>query len=495
MTRRIAGLHGALAAALIASVIVGCGGGSGADKSGGDAAPVTLRMATPEEEGAPYTEAVKEFARQVESLSGGSLRIDIVWDGPREYFGSVPPGAEQKLAGLLRDGKKMDAALIPARAWDEVGVTSLQALQAPFLVSTEELVAQVTQGDVGKEMLAGLDKAGVVGLTLLPEGLRHPVGFERPLLNADDFAGKTLRVPPSGVTNRLLEAVGAKPVDLCCDELFAAVEAGEIAGAESGFAWAGTLPRPGTFTANITLYPKVNAIVVNDDAFARISDEQRKILREAAGRAQRSVIQNAPGESQNAEQYCGIGGRIAFASRADLASLERAAQPVYTVLEQDPGTKAFIERIRAIKASREGPDPALPAACTASQAEPEPAPETEKTATFPEGVYRADLPAEHLIAKGMDPPTAHQLAGLITLAIKDGRWLGHTRGIPGNCGGPYTVKAGRISLTHDVAQCGAPAGTEVVNARWKLEDGGLVFYDFRVGRPIEWGSKPWTKID
>ena len=266
--RRIRGLQCVLAAALSA-VLVACGGGSHGDKSGGDAAPVTLRMATMEGNAAPYADGVEEFARQVEDLSDGSLRIDIVWDGAIEFFGEFGPGADQKVAGLVQDGKKLDLALIPARAWDELGATGLQALQAPFLVSTEELLEEVVQDDLANEMLASLDKVGVVGLGLLPEGLRHPIGFARPYLKAEDFAGATIRTPPSNASYRLLEALGAKPVDTCCDDFFARVENGEIAGAESGFAWGGDLQHTGTFTANMTFFPKVNTIVASEDAYGR----------------------------------------------------------------------------------------------------------------------------------------------------------------------------------------------------------------------------------
>jgi hypothetical protein len=33
-----------------------------------------------------------------------------------------------------------------------------------------------------------------------------------------------------------------------------------------------------------------------------------------------------------------------------------------------------------------------------------------------------------------------------------------------------------------------------MSARWKLKDGELTFFDIRDGRPLEWGSKPFTKI-
>ena len=122
-------------------------------------------------------------------------------------------------------------------------------------------------------------------------------------------------------------------------------------------------------------------------------------------------------------------------------------------------------------------------------------PDGSEPSEFPEGVYRADLPAEFLIEKGMDPQTAHQLGGIVTLTFEDGRWRARTQGIAEECGGPYTLEAGRISLRTDVPQCGEPAGAVVMKARWTLDDGELRFFDFRRGRPLEWGSKPWTRID
>jgi TRAP-type C4-dicarboxylate transport system substrate-binding protein len=110
----------------------------------------------------------------------------------------------------------------------------------------------VVQSDAAKEMLAGLDKAEVEGLALLPEGLRHPLGFERPFLTLEDFAGAALRAPRSKVSDQLFEALGARAVDIWGDELAAAFGAGEIAGAESGYAWGNQMPTLGIFTANMT---------------------------------------------------------------------------------------------------------------------------------------------------------------------------------------------------------------------------------------------------
>ena len=96
----------------------------------------------------------------------------------------------------------------------------------------------------------------------------------------------------------------------------------------------------------------------------------------------------------------------------------------------------------------------------------------------------------------MDPQKAYELAGIVTLTFENGRWRDHGEGAAkDDCVGVYSVEAGRISLRQDRAECGEPAGTLVMSARWTLEDGKLRFFDVQRGHPLEWGSKPWTKID
>ena len=415
-------LPSVLVAATLSVLAVACS--SESDKSGGDAAPTTtLRMATMEGRGAPYADSIEEFARQVEQLSDGSLHVQIIWSGAEEFFGGYGPRAEQKVAGLVQSGK-LAAALIPARAWDELGVTSLQALQAPFLVSTEELVEQIVQGEPAEEMLGGLESAGVVGLALLPEGLRHPVGFARPLLTLQDYAGAKIRTPLSNASYRLLEALEAKPVELYGLDLFQAVASGEIDGADSEFALGLDLPE-GTFTANVTFYPKVNAIVVNDDTFRDLSDQHREVLREAAARTLSQTLSDAPTEQDRAKVYCRNGGMIAFASKADVAELERATEPVYEALEADSQTKGLIAQFRRMRADSSGPRVPLPKGCAAVSSETPSTSAGSVPSEFPEGVYRVERSAQYLIGKGMPQQQAYEFAGIVTLTFRNGRWRDH----------------------------------------------------------------------
>ena len=175
--------------------------------------------------------------------------------------------------------------MIPTRAWDTEGVTSLRALDAPLLVTSDALVARIVTGDLAGRMLAGLGRAGVVGVALVPEGLRHPFGFGAPLTAPADFAGRTIRVPRSDVSYAFYRGLGATPDDPTGPELLRRVSDGSLAGADSSYALAAaTLTHAAIATGNVTLYPKVDALVVNPHAWDELGDRGRSQLREAARR-------------------------------------------------------------------------------------------------------------------------------------------------------------------------------------------------------------------
>ena len=104
------------------------------------------------------------------------MRIEPVWNAAGD---TGDDDWDQKVARMVVAGE-LDMGLIPTRAWDTEGVTSLRALNAPFLITSDELAAQVASSELAGTMLAGLDTVGVTGLALLPEGLRHVFSFGDP---------------------------------------------------------------------------------------------------------------------------------------------------------------------------------------------------------------------------------------------------------------------------------------------------------------------------
>jgi TRAP-type C4-dicarboxylate transport system substrate-binding protein/predicted nucleic acid-binding protein len=271
-TRTFTPLLAAVATALLLSACTGAataGDDAGGDKAGGDPAPITLRIGTDDTPGRPGAMQIEQFAQQVDRRSDGQLTIEPVWQAAGQ--GGNDP--DQVVARMVVDGD-LDMGMIPARAWDTEGVTSLRALHAPFLVTTDDLAGRIVTSDIADDMLAGLDTLGVTGLALLPEGLRHLFlyGTDATASSAlPDLGGKTVRAPNSATSYAALEALGARPDDYGGDRAAEgrAIEDGSAIGAESSFAWATVLPAPTTAIGDVVLFPKVKWI----DYFAGRTDQ------------------------------------------------------------------------------------------------------------------------------------------------------------------------------------------------------------------------------
>ena len=489
-----------LVAIAVALVVLG-GCSATAETKAGGAEPVTLRLAIGDPPGRPASDDVEEFARQVDELSGGSLRVDIVWEAHEQVVPEDDPNPGRALVRMLEDGKA-EVGLVPDGSWTEFGVTSLRALKAPFLVTSEALAEAIATGELAQEMLAGLDDAGVVGLALLPETLRHPIAFEQAFLTSSDFHGAVLRTLDPD-TDMLLHALRAEGKSLNGAGFGQAVAADEVDGADSAFAQFASLPALGTFTANITFATKFNVLVASADAFERLSPEHQTILGDAAEDTLDYVLETNPTDAQSAQEYCARGGTVAVANEADVAAIERAARPIYRDLERDGTTRAMIGRIRDMKQQLDSPSPEV-AACdslfqTPPPGTPSSGPTPEDNLVFPEGIYRMEMPAEFLVAAGIDRSTANDHAGIWTLHFADGQFLD-----PGCPNSRYSVTGRRVSVVLGQGpSCGSAAGGELFSAEWTVEGDMLRFTNVRSGidgpawqllHETLWGGQPWVKI-
>jgi TRAP-type C4-dicarboxylate transport system substrate-binding protein len=397
-------------ALLLCGLVAGCSSHRAADKLGGPAGPTVLRLAASDPEAVAESAQARYFAAQVRQLSSGRLRIAVTFDAG----GTGAPDGERRTIELVRSGR-YDLGWVPTRAWDELGLTSFEALQAPFLITSYPLLGKVLRS-VGPEMLAGLGDRRLVGLGLIPGLLRHPVGIAHPLVALADFDGARVRDFPSRASDALLRALGAVPAHVSNADLGLELARSRIDGEEMSLA---NSPFPAPVTANVTLFPKVLTLFVSKQAFSRLGKDDQEVLRAAAGRtfAHVSTFTLKEGlafESVLARGYCAVTGRILLATARERAALVRAAAPVYTHLRRDAKTSEWISRIRALKAST--PDAApitVPASClglgtTASAAGRGPV----RPPNILNGTY-------HRVLTGHG--NAHPL--VITEVLRDGKWV------------------------------------------------------------------------
>ena len=297
--------------------------------------PITLRLAVSDAQGRPSEPYVLEFMDQVKNLSNGNITIEPTWDAGAE----ITPFFEQGVVKVVKDGQ-FELGLAGSRAWDGMGVTSFQALQAPFLITNDALAEAVASSDIATRMLDSLPSAGIAGLALWPEDLRHPFSMDpdKPILLPDDFQGLSVRAIPSEVSYMLIKTLGGNPM-----------YGDDYQAAESGLRQGASLSGTPTATGNVIFFPKFQVLFANGAALEKLSEGQRSILREAAVATQKKAIVEHPTEADAAAAWCADGGTVVMASDEQIAAFEAAAQPVFDKIEQDPLNAELIAAIRELK--------------------------------------------------------------------------------------------------------------------------------------------------
>ena len=461
-----------------------CGGGSAAeDKAGGPGARVELRLASTGG-GIDQTPAVEYFVERVEELSGGNVRIEVV-----DEWAEFASDAEQQVVRDLA-ADEVDLGWVGTRVFDTMDVKSFQALTAPMLVDSYALQDAVIESGITEQMVEGLDKLGVVGLGVLADGLRRPVGVTAPILGPADWRGITFGTLRSHGQVEAIRALGATPEQIFGSEREEALGKGTIQGFEfsmwlfSDPKWSRVAPY---VTVNVSLWPQMDVLLANPARLEAVTAEQRGWLEQAARDAAARSATLADKDAKALGVACQSGARFATASDADLAALEAAFAPAYAKLRRHPETQAFIERIQALKRSTPSePGLSVPSDCTGEAPERATTEGPGNAPSYLNGTYRMVLTQADADEAG-DPEEGYPLVETITL--KDGRLEGGCFGVDG---ATYSVDGDRITF-HSIEY-----RTDATVTFSRDDEGNLSLTPVP---PIDPGDaftcfyKPWTKID
>ncbi|HEX9402526.1 MAG TPA: TRAP transporter substrate-binding protein [Anaeromyxobacter sp.] len=171
----------------------------------------------------PKGQAAEYFRRRAEELTGGRVRVEVYPNSTlykdRDEIEALQLGAVQMLAPSLSK-------------FGPLGVREFEVFDLPFLFADYDALRKVTQGPVGKALLAKLEPKGIVGLAYWDNGFKS-FSAGRPLRTPADFRGLRMRIQPSVVLDAQMRALGALPQILGFSDVYAALRAGVIDGAEN----------------------------------------------------------------------------------------------------------------------------------------------------------------------------------------------------------------------------------------------------------------------
>jgi TRAP-type C4-dicarboxylate transport system substrate-binding protein len=448
----------------VALVLSACTG-SERDKSGGksDEEPIVLTLANTDPD--PTNLDSPDFVATVERLADHSIRIDV------EFGWRSTERAEKAEELAIADvgAGKVDLAVIPARAWERVGVTSFRALLAPFLVDSLALEQRVLVSPLADRMLEGVEALGHVGIALMPGELRYPLGVAKPLIHPSDYRGATIGVRSTPVAERTFRALGAFP------ERYVPGAISGLDGVELGAVTIGTNryeQQTRALTANVVFWPRVMTIVMNRQAYDALSEGQRDVLRQAAKESVRPLVERIQHDTETWLASACRRRDFTFvrASPVDRGALRRAVVPVYDELERDTHTRELIAAIRRLRTERPGATPADTLRCSTQPLSPGGDPSVLR------GRWEATLTREALRRSGAAPGLVEALRGSWSVVFEAGRFE-FRREEGGGGAGTYATDGNTIRFVWE-GGIGIRRG-EVFVSRWSVYRDRLRFWPVR----------------
>lgn len=222
------------------------------------------------------------FKEQVETLSGGSITIDVQASG-------VLGSENDVLDSMLGGATTIDMSRISAFALNSYGTQKSMLLSIPFTFESREHYWNFANSELAPEFLNEPQEIGlpIRGIFYGEEGFRHFFTVKE-ISGMEDLAGMKLRVSNDPVMNGMVKGLGASPTVVSFGELYSALQTNVVDGAEQPIA---------NYKSNafqeVAPYLILDGhtlgaiqVVITDNAWGKLTEAQQNVLLEAGKLAQ-----------------------------------------------------------------------------------------------------------------------------------------------------------------------------------------------------------------
>lgn len=219
--RRLSALF--LSVAVLGALCAGCKAQQGKNVT---VPEFVLTYAENQAEDYPTTLGAYRFAELVHERTGGKIEIQIHADAVL--------GEEQSVVSQVQLGG-IDFVRVSLSSLAEF-IPKLNVLQMPYLYTGSEHMWKVLEGDIGDDFMDSFDEdTRLVPLSWYDAGARNFYNSVHPIERLEDMQGMKIRVQDSKLMKDTVIALGAEPVPMAFEDVYSALETGEIDGAENNW--------------------------------------------------------------------------------------------------------------------------------------------------------------------------------------------------------------------------------------------------------------------
>ncbi|HEX6980918.1 MAG TPA: DctP family TRAP transporter solute-binding subunit [Alphaproteobacteria bacterium] len=299
----------------------------------------------------PWGIAGERWGELVRERTQGRINIKM-------YPGASLVGGDQtREFTALRQGA-IDLAIGSTINWSPQ-IKELNLFSLPFLMPDYKAIDALTQGEVGKQLFAIIEKRGAIPLAWGENGFREVTNSKHPIKSPADMKGLKFRVVGSPLFNDTFTALGANPTQMSWADAQPALSTGAVDGQENPLTIFTAAKLHTVGQKYVTLWGYVAdplIFVVNPDVWKSWTEADRKIVREAAIQAGKENIALArkgliPPDDSMIKEIEGMGVTVTRLSNAELDAFRKATRPVFDKWAQQIGPD-LVKKAEAAIANR-----------------------------------------------------------------------------------------------------------------------------------------------
>lgn len=285
----------------------------------------------------------EKFKELAEKYTNGKAKIEVYANSAlykdKEEVEALQLGAVQMLAPSLAK-------------FGPLGVRDFEVFDLPYIIPNKEALLRVTEGPLGKKLLAKLEPKGIIGLAYWDNGFKI-ISANRPLHKPEDVSGLKMRIQSSKVLEAQMRALGAIPQVMAFSEVYQALQTGVVDGTEN--------PPSNMYTqkmhevqkhATLTSHGYVGyAVIVNKSFWNGLPADIRQALERAMAEATTYVNGIAQQENEQAIAEMRKSGRTTFyePTLQEQAAWHKALEPVSDEMATRLGKDLIAEFQKAAK--------------------------------------------------------------------------------------------------------------------------------------------------
>ncbi len=297
----------------------------------------------------PWGQAAERWAELVRERTQGRINI-------RVYTGASLVGGEQTREFPAIQQGIIDMAVGSSINWSPQ-IKELNLFSLPFLLPDYRALDALTQGEVGRELFARLDAAGVVPLAWGENGFRELSNSRKAITSPADLKGMKFRAVGSPVFSDIFTALNARPMPMSWVDAQPALASGLVDGQENPLSVFVASSMVDFGQRHLTLWHYVAdplIFVVNKEVWANWSARDRQLVQLAAQQAARENIDRArQGSDVNTLRRLERSGvTISQLNTAQRAAFVQATRNVYDKWRRVVGPELVEKAEKSIAASR-----------------------------------------------------------------------------------------------------------------------------------------------